>query len=426
MKKVLFIVILFSYIYMPRYIEKINHVMFVFSFIYILKENKFIQKYYLKKNIIFFNWIAVIVIIFFNVIIFFTTNNNSEVLRGNMSSFIEIPIIAGAIVLYLKKKNKNMDHLVKDIIIVAILQGIISLLCVLIPEFKKLLFETFIVTPANLSLEQLKLMKTLYSNRLNGLGLGLTYSYPAAQGLIAFLCLMYSFRVNSKYYIFILLIFFSGIVNGRITIITFFIGVIFLIFFSIFKNKTKIILPQKKIIFKIIISLIIVIFLFNLIPKNNITFRWINAGANQLIALLAGKKTGTFETLLGEDFKRLPKGFDFFFGIGKTVMGGVVHNGKQIMSDIGFVNDLWYGGIFYIALLYAFFIMNFIAVFYTIQNGKMEKKKILIIIFLVVIACHVKGTFYWVGPIWNLIVLLFVFNYIEKRGEEIKIGKNIC
>ncbi|MEE0138398.1 hypothetical protein, partial [Fusobacterium ulcerans] len=87
-------------------------------------------------------------------------------------------------------------------------------------------------------------------------------------------------------------------------------------------------------------------------------------------------------------------------------------------SDIGYINDLWYGGIVYTMILWSFFIQNFLALFYSKMESKFLNIKVLsLILFIISIISHVKGTFYAPSSYWNFIVLICVFNMVEKNRK---------
>lgn len=391
-------VVLFLYLFFPPMKIGIYHILSIFSILYILFNFK-------KKipKIIYFNILCIMLLLVYRSIgIFMIDSTSIKSIFLDIISFIEVPLIAWGISVYLLKKEKNIDYLLKKCILVSIFQALIASLCFLSINFQKFILENFIFNKS--SPEEIKLLKSISNKRLFGLSSGLLYSMPIYQGVIASIYIS-KYKKSIKNIIYFLLILLSGILNARIAIVSFLIS-----FFILNFEKLDI----KKIIKYLILFLIFIcVYLYILQRLDNVSLLWISEFFDEIVNLIKGKKIGTFEHLLSENFWKIPKGIDLFYGTGSDMFG------KETPSDVGYVNDLWMGGVFYFVLLWQFFIQNFLYLYCSKINSNFIKIKSLSLIFLFVsVLAHIKGRFYGPSSWWNFIVLICVFNILKERKTQ--------
>ena len=105
----------------------------------------------------------------------------------------------------------------------------------------------------------------------------------------------------------------------------------------------------------LIISIVLLIMLTPMIEKYAPdTFGWIGRGLNELINALKGDlNQGYFSYLTNSSKWVFPKGLGAIIGYGVRVMGNNMYGSA---SDIGVVNDIWFGGVIYTITVYALFI----------------------------------------------------------------------
>ncbi|MGL5049541.1 MAG: hypothetical protein ACRC6E_02755 [Fusobacteriaceae bacterium] len=315
----------------------------------------------------------------------------------------------------MKKKGIKFKKLIILCIKVSFFQSIIGLFAFIFPSVQMFIIKNSLFIKMTDYQKKITL-EELAPKRLYGLSNGLTYSMPIFQGVISSIVLYYS-EIKKKYLLYFVLIFFTGVINARIG------GIVFLVSFIIviIKNSNRVRLIKKiKIIFRIILMIILILLIFSKGEKNS-TFIWINDSIEEVVKLLKGEKVGTFKVLFGKNFLKIPSGIDFYFGTGETVFG------KENGSDIGYVNDMWFGGIFYTVIIWLFFIHNFISLYFSKIKSDLSLKIMATIFFIVSIISHIKGTFYGPSSWWNFIVLICVFNMIERdcsKNKQIKRGEN--
>ena len=95
---------------------------------------------------------------------------------------------------------------------------------------------------------------------------------------------------------------------------------------------------------------------------NPMTHEWLTRGLAQVSTFVAGEEfqseTGYFNELkwmLAPD--HFPGGLKLIFGAGTEVIGTVVLEEYGISSDIGYMNDLWRGGILYCIVMYGMYLL---------------------------------------------------------------------
>ena len=96
---------------------------------------------------------------------------------------------------------------------------------------------------------------------------------------------------------------------------------------------------------------------------NPMTHEWLTRGLEQVSTFVAGEETGYSDGYFGEIAWMLspdhfPKGLKLIFGAGTEIIGGVVEEKYGTASDIGFMNDLWRGGLVYCVAMYGTYLLT--------------------------------------------------------------------
>ena len=84
------------------------------------------------------------------------------------------------------------------------------------------------------------------------------------------------------------------------------------------------------------------------------THEWLTSGIEQVSSFVSGEEVPYADGYFNElawmlSPKHFPKGMKLAFGAGTEIMGGIVEDKYGTASDVGFMNDLWRGGILYVA-----------------------------------------------------------------------------
>ena len=231
-------------------------------------------------------------------------------------------------------KKSNKESFFKLLIIVGTIAASISLLSYLSPSINNFIG----------SFLKGNVLTEFSIGRNHGFASGLLYPYPLCQGIIAVLAL--KMVSGSKIYIFpFLLIFFSIIINARI-------GLLPIILFLLMNFKLKNIIYLSLFIFTFIIANTAGLFSkyqelidWNLILFYDFSDYFFNTNYG------AYGSDGSFFTFIIENFLVYPSTtFGWIFGELREVFSDPVKN-----SDIGYINDLIYGGLILVILIMFFF-----------------------------------------------------------------------
>ena len=89
---------------------------------------------------------------------------------------------------------------------------------------------------------------------------------------------------------------------------------------------------------------------------NPMTHEWLARGLEEVSTFAAGAKSPYADGYFGELAwmlapEHFPKGVKLIFGAGTEIMGTLVEEKYGVSSDVGFMNDLWRGGILYLAVM---------------------------------------------------------------------------
>lgn len=211
-----------------------------------------------------------------------------------------------------------------------------------------------------------ELVKTLSSFRMYGFAAGLTYSTPIFLSFMSLLTLYYAL-LNKKhlYLIATVLLALSSIINARTSFVVLIIGfILMLIDNSIeIRIKTKLVWVSAIMFF---VVLFIVLPVLN--SSNNETYVWAAKGLDEIINLFKGNTgNGYFSYLTDKTHFTVPENIvGILFGKGDSVFGEYATEKRGWSSDIGYINDLWKGGIIYILIYYGIIF----GIFIKLRNAK--------------------------------------------------------
>ena len=260
-----------------------------------------------------------------------------ESTRIVQNNFIILQILYIIIILDILKFWKySKEDMVKFILNVAMIQSIIGILMLIIPSFRQIAI--------NLCFNGLNENKYIIATRIYGISDDYTFGTQIFHAFLATIAVLYGIYVNKKYYIYVPFLLLISLLNGRTGTLIFIINLIIIITTLIFTGKIN-----KKILKYIVLGIVLLIIILQLIriaiPK---TYNFINSMITDTINLITGEKlTGNYQALFGY-MLYWPEGIYFLIGEGNRVYA----NSNYVHSDIGYVNDMFMGGIIYITILY--------------------------------------------------------------------------
>ncbi|MBP5342938.1 hypothetical protein J6Y73_03325 [bacterium] len=296
---------------------------------------------------------------------------------------------------FAKKSKISFDEFLSILIFVAFVQGLLSILTYINSNIHSFFVDRLFYS---MSEEQIPNLITV---RLFGWSNGLTYAMPILQSVIGMLSIFKGvFSKKRINYLYAAIIMFSGLINARTSLVIIIMGFVLLLFFTFLKS------PKK--CFKLLLVIIALLFLFNSflsISKNSNNIKWISDGIEEIAAFLEGKKEGYFDALFTNDaigigIHYAPTGSELWFGTGLLVR-----------SDIGYIRDLWEGGIIYCLLVYFSFFMMTTRIARNLFNST-NKIYAFFLFFLLtsaLVVTNIKGSIFGVNEFSMFIVLIFIF-----------------
>ncbi len=402
---VLIALVFFLLYYPPVFMVNSLHIIGCLSWIYILcRKQSIIDNLNIQKIIKLYLFLILVTIYIF--IIAMLNGNSYEILATFLYWMIDIiPACIVVTDMSLHRKYTEMDVLVL-LLIVGSLQGLLSLIAFCYPEFKFLFVQQMI----KYGYEETTLQ--LAEFRMYGVSSNLTFATPIAQSMLAMIALHLSIRRNLAFIIFVPLLLFSAIINARTSMIVILIGSL-MVFLSIIKFDYKFVFRSIVIVS---VSTIIVIYLLNIIEHNSTeTYEWMEIGIDEIKQFTQGNITGYFTYLSDKDKYLLPSGVGLLFGEGSFLLGSKKY---LLVSDIGWINDIWRGGIFCSIMIYLFF-SNMLLQIYRHKGQYADLNKyISLLIFLILIVTNFKGPIFTSNEVITLLFIVYIFTII-RRPEEV-------
>lgn len=172
-------------------------------------------------------------------------------------------------------------------------------------------------------------------------------TFGFGMGLLAGISLIYGVLYKKIYVFFSLIIAIAGTIDSRTAMVIYAISIVVVLSYGVLKGKGKLLLGSLigfAVMF--IVARLMLQFLENI---NYATYAWVqNAWREIRLLFESGESTGTFKILFSDGFWQFPGFFQFLFGSGHSlyIAEGYAH------SDVGYINDLWFVGIFGMFFLY--------------------------------------------------------------------------
>lgn len=287
-------------------------------------------------------------------------------------------------------------NIVKLLLLTSSIAATISCLCLFLP-----FFDAFIRT---IQIEYTE-VNSQRIFRAFGLAQGLNFEFGIIQGLILGIGLFY-IKKHRWYIMFIPFVIISILINAR----TGFIVVILALFFYLFSNRNYKTLLGSFVLF-LLISMVYSS-LENFIPTE--TFLWIEEFFLELEDVIMGTANARYNT--NETLQEMliwPKDlFAWIFGTGYSLFR--VKSGAH--SDVGYINQLAYGGIIYVILLYR---MCYIMVK---RCRNIIPFYLFLFLILSVLIVNFKGSVF--GNNGGIFKVLVLFSFSLYQVDKIKLKKS--
>lgn len=295
--------------------------------------------------------------------------------RFIQNNIINILIIHCAFIIdKLKKRGFSKDQALEVLFKLAALQGIYSLLSLMLPSLRDVSIMLYNATGGT--------NEFVIAARVFGISSDFTYGTPIYHGLLGALAVFMAIkRSKIKYLYYALPIFMVCFLNGRTGIF------IFLLTTSIFILREYLSVRHLKRLIGSFVALVLVLltmlaFTAQVSPS---TYVFIQSFISDTTNLTEGNTTGNYDILLSE-IRKVPEGMGLLFGTGIRVYEQDATGPLGFRTDIGYTNDLFLGGLVFIVILYGGIII------YLLSDTKNRDSRFLFTIILVVLAlANIKG-----------------------------------
>jgi hypothetical protein len=248
---------------------------------------------------------------------------------------------AFAMVIYFKKNDYSFIKLINLVIAAGFLQAATAIVAFAFRNIQSIFVENMINHGYS------DIIREISEYRIFGYSGSLTFATPILQSIIAIITLYMAIKYKLYYILISVPLIFSAIINARTSIIILIIGILLLVFFSIIHFNAKNFL---KLILLLMLIAVLVAATIIILKKYSIpTYTWFIHGINEFLTIFNNNETGYFSYLFNKDIYVFPHGISLFFGEGITIISENIFN---IQSDIGYINDIWVGGLLYSAMLY--------------------------------------------------------------------------
>ena len=243
--------------------------------------------------------------------------------------------------------------------------------------------------------------------RMFGLARGYTFSMPLFQGLCIIVAFVSGYYKSKKYFLLIPLYLFSIALNARIAIISLPI-VLFVIFCFRFKKH---LLKQMTYIILFLLAIVCAEQFIEYRAKNSLSFDawvWMYSAIDEVLSFIEGNpKEGL--TYLTDIMWFRPKGIDLLFGTGENVF-----RRNYQSSDIGYVINLYYGGVLFSFALY----LSYLILLMKTCSKLLFERIINISICIYLFAANLKGNVFMPNEVINGVLLMIVFSIVHSKFYE--------
>ena len=314
----------------------------------------------------------------------------------------------------LRKRGLGLEEPLDHLLITGLLMAATAVAAMFIPRVKEFFVEKMIAYG-------IPYMIKLSCYRHFGLAANLSSTAAYTQAVLACIALWRGIRGKYLWLIAFPVLAFSANINIRTAVYLILVGM-GAVFIGLLAAK------DRKMIVKFagtaVLSLLIAYFGLGLIRWiNPMTHQWLTRGIAQVSSFVTGSDAFQGEGYFGQLSRMLaldkfPRGLKLIFGAGTEVMGTVAEGKYGVSSDVGFVNDVWSGGILYLAVI----IGLYVRILWQMMRSKTVRRETGIffaVIFLLYCAItNIKGFFFIHSDLTVVIWILIIPLVCNREGSR--------
>jgi len=335
--------------------------------------------------------------------------NSTSYLKSSFPIYYIVDVIPFglSIAIYSKKRDLQVGDFFDMVLFVGEMQALCSILAIFVPEVQSYFAKRLLDYGYD------EVYSNLTSYRIYGFAGNMTFSMPLLQSLLSILAVYFAMNRSAKYALAGFFLAFSAIINARVSLFVFSVGIVILILSNklIIKKRLRLLILSVLSLYFIVRALVP-----SLLERFPITFRYILSGVDEIGRFLVGDTAyGYFSYLTDKNNYRIPESIrTILFGTGHITMGMLSKYGFS--SDVGYINDLWFGGIFYILIVYVLFI----AMMWRLYRSRDKTASLLGLYFLLIYPIvNFKGIVFSMNSISNFVVIAYIYIMaIEKTKKR--------
>lgn len=404
-KYLILIFYMFFYVYTPPVLPiSTRHIIGIIAWIYLILNMKQIVVILKQKEFIIIVLGMVGLMAYLGVVAFI--NKNSLAVTSFYLYWL-IDFIPGAVLIghYTIKHQLKINYV---FLIAAVIQSLFALGAYVSP----FIHQIFLDIMASSGFYTKEFLDTVKGWRAYGFSSALFFDMPIIQSFLGIWILDYGIESKGKYILAGILLFLSAFINNRTSLVVLFIG-IFMLIISL-PDKKKIRKKYLRILMLILCLCLGLSMVFLTPVKESATIQWVLSGISELNPFAIKRRT--IDTLLG-DMIVFPDSWGIIIGHGLRIMGG--SKKYLVNSDVGYINDIWMGGILYAAVKY----MLFAYILWVIKKEIKEKrfgKQYFWFALGVLLVCNIKGQIF--SPNCFTVHLMALFIYLllgrSRKNEQ--------
>ena len=314
----------------------------------------------------------------------------------------------------LRKRGLGFAELLDHLLITGLCMAATAVAAFLIPAVKEFFIEKMIAYG-------IPYMIKLSCYRYFGLAINLSSTAAYVQVVLACIALWRGVRGRPLWLIAFPVLAFSANINVRTSVYLMLAGMAAGFIGILFTKDWKQIL---KFTAAAVAAVVAAYFGISLIRHvNPMTYDWLGRGVEQVSTFVAGEEAAEADDYFNELSwmlapEHFPKGVKMVFGAGTEIMGTLVEDKYGVSSDVGFMNDLWRGGILYLVAMTGLYLW----MLWRILRSRTVRRETGIFLAVLLLffygITNIKGHFFIHSDLTALIWILAVPLVLNRGNEE--------
>lgn len=407
---ILFVILMFYLLFMPPILGIHSiYAVALFSWAYILVNGSFLTSKLKINNILWIYLVLTVLCLWVSTMILLNHGTTATMVHY---LYWMVAVFPGAIAVsvHTQKRGESLLYVLKLILWAGLIQSAFCMIAFVSNPIKLWLIDRMQADGT--------LMMTTYTNeieyRLFGFSSGMTFDMPCAMAVIACIGIFLGITKNYQYLLFVPTIAFSAFINARTSIVVMIIGIVVAFWISgkiSSKAKARVLMTGMFAVSVVIVGLVI------LRQASPTTYEWIVSGAGQILGFFRNETDyGYFEYAIDSQRWTIPSGIGLIIGTGSRILGA---NKFNIHSDIGYINDIWMGGLIYCLVIYGLVALCLLKIKHEADrtNDKMIARFIVLTYALSLPILNIKTYIISLGAVTTLLIIVGIFICTNKAND---------